>query len=75
MISVERHHMSSRVIAIPSAKSPGFLVRVFDRLLAWQEWQHERTQLLSLTDRELRDIGLSRADVAREAEKPFRLYG
>ncbi len=31
----------------------------------------ERAQLLSLNDRELRDIGISRVDALREADRPL----
>jgi uncharacterized protein YjiS (DUF1127 family) len=44
---------------------------VLATLRAWTErWRH-RTRLLELDDRMLRDVGLSRADVEREAAKPF----
>jgi uncharacterized protein YjiS (DUF1127 family) len=44
--------------------------RIFSLLLAWQERAEQRRTLRQLDDRMLRDIGLSRADVAREADKP-----
>lgn len=47
------------------------LVRAFDALIAWQSRSADRTQLGRLDDHMLRDIGLSRADVEREASKPF----
>ena len=31
----------------------------------------ERSQLLSLSDRELRDIGITRVDALREADRPL----
>jgi len=40
-------------------------------LLAWQERARARSMLLQMDERQLKDIGLSRADVAREAGKPF----
>jgi uncharacterized protein YjiS (DUF1127 family) len=39
--------------------------------LRWQERARERRQLAMLNDRMLRDIGVSRADVERESNKPF----
>ena len=39
--------------------------------LAWQERLRQRRHLDGLDDRLLKDIGLSRADVAREVDKPF----
>ena len=50
--------------------------RRFRALLAWiariREERHQRDALLSLSDRELRDIGISRYDAVTEARKPLR---
>ena len=60
------------------AAAPGFaaaakrlLGRGFDLLYAWQVRAEQRHHLSRLDDRLLRDMGLSRADVAQESEKPF----
>ena len=45
--------------------------RVFGRLIVWQERANQRHALATLDDRQLKDIGLSRADVVREISKPF----
>lgn len=45
--------------------------RAIDTLLRWQELASQRQALLSLDPRMLADIGLSRADAAREAARPF----
>lgn len=42
-----------------------------ERLLVWQERWEQRERLSGLDEHILRDIGLSRADAAREANKPF----
>jgi len=47
------------------------VTRGFELLLIWQEREFQRRTLEGLDDHALRDIGLSRADVAREADKPF----
>lgn len=47
------------------------LARGLNALCTWQQRSRERCDLLSLSERLLRDIGLSRADVEREACKPF----
>jgi uncharacterized protein YjiS (DUF1127 family) len=52
-------------------RAGAWLVRTSDALLSWQYRAHERTHLMSLDDRMLRDIGLNRADVEHEAGKPF----
>jgi uncharacterized protein YjiS (DUF1127 family) len=49
----------------------GQLVGLVDLLLAWHERGRQRRHLRSLDDHMLRDIGLSRADVESEADKPF----
>ena len=42
-----------------------------EQLLVWQERIRQRRHLDSLDDRLLKDVGLSRADIAREVDKPF----
>jgi uncharacterized protein YjiS (DUF1127 family) len=52
--------------------APGSIAaRLVDRLLEWMERARARHALAELTDAELKDIGLSRTDVANEAAKPF----
>lgn len=54
-------HWSARGIAVAAVRL----------LLSWQERATERRHLSGLDDRALKDIGLSRADVAGESTKPF----
>ncbi len=49
----------------------GLPVRILDRLLIWQQRSAERAHLASLDDHRLKDIGISRAQAAFEASKPF----
>ncbi len=42
-----------------------------DFVVQWQQRGRERRQLGSLDARMLRDMGISRADVAMESAKPF----
>lgn len=44
---------------------------LIELLLTWQERARQRHQLHLMGERELRDIGLSRADVEGECAKPF----
>ncbi len=48
-----------------------FVTALFDLFAAWRERARQIRDLRQMTDRELKDIGLSRADVEREAAKPF----
>lgn len=41
------------------------------RLARWRELARQRHQLAGLSDSALHDLGLSRADVAAEADRPF----
>jgi uncharacterized protein YjiS (DUF1127 family) len=45
--------------------------RAADRILTWHERVRQRRQLECLSDRMLRDIGLTRSDVLAEATKRF----
>jgi uncharacterized protein YjiS (DUF1127 family) len=47
------------------------LVRGLDMLHTGQQRHRMRRDLLSLNDRLLRDVGLSRAEAEREASTPF----
>ena len=52
----------------------GFSARLtagLERVLLWQERIVERRRLQTMSDHELRDIGVSRADIEVEARKPF----
>lgn len=48
-----------------------WLVRALDLLLIWHERACQRRQLQLLSEHQLRDIGLSRADLEREASRRF----
>ncbi len=46
---------------------------LFRLLLVWQDRERQRRHLREMSDRLLKDMGLSHADVAHEAAKPFWL--
>ena len=48
-----------------------WLLAILDRLVLWQTRRTQRQALAGLDDRLLKDMALSRADVARETGKPF----
>ena len=49
----------------------GLLSAALQALLAWQDRAFERAALRSLDDRQLRDVGLTRADILAELAKPI----
>lgn len=61
----------SDVAAVLYRRAGEILVQAGDALIAWQHRAQERSHLMMLDDRMLRDMGLTRADVEREVEKPF----
>jgi uncharacterized protein YjiS (DUF1127 family) len=79
LISVPRNCTDTsgqRSIDLRSAPSPlapwaRRMARIPRHLGEWRERARSRRLLLQLDDRMLRDVGLSRADVARECDKYF----
>jgi uncharacterized protein YjiS (DUF1127 family) len=55
----------------PGAAPPRAVPRLIGLVAAWRDRARERHQLARLDDRALRDMGLSRCDVAEEVGKPF----
>lgn len=47
------------------------LLRPLEIAMQWQDRARERRQLLQMSDRLLKDIGISRVDAVHEADKPF----
>ncbi|MGE8297169.1 MAG: DUF1127 domain-containing protein [Pseudomonas sp.] len=47
------------------------LAGLWRMLRRWRQLARERQQLARLDDMALKDLGLSRADVLQEAERPF----
>ncbi|MBV4537300.1 MULTISPECIES: DUF1127 domain-containing protein [Pseudomonas] len=47
------------------------LHEVGHRLARWHQLYRQRQELAGLSDATLADLGLSRADIQREAERPF----
>ncbi len=46
-------------------------ISLIERLELWADRRRERRALMACPDGLLKDVGLSRADALREAEKPF----
>jgi uncharacterized protein YjiS (DUF1127 family) len=58
--------------ALQSQPAPrrGWLRRAWDRLCQWRRCARDRRLLATLSDRSLRDLGLSRAMVEYELSRP-----
>jgi uncharacterized protein YjiS (DUF1127 family) len=55
----------------PRTLAGGAAVRLFDRLLDWQDRARQRRHLSCLDDHLLSDVGLGRGDIESEVRKPF----
>jgi uncharacterized protein YjiS (DUF1127 family) len=49
----------------------GFLAQIGETLRTWRTRREQRLELARWNERDLHDVGLSRSDIAYEAEKPF----
>ncbi len=54
-----------------AATRPGLLARLTDTLRRWHRHARERQELAHLSERELRDMRVSSADVWHETRQPF----
>jgi uncharacterized protein YjiS (DUF1127 family) len=66
--------LTAHAIALPwfaGRQLAWWLGQACEAVLTWAERAHQRRQLAELNDYMLRDIGLTRADVAGETRKPF----
>jgi uncharacterized protein YjiS (DUF1127 family) len=63
------------VVVAGVSRSPSSVSRwlrlAWRQLRRWQQLAAERRQLASLSDAALKDLGISRADVYQESERPF----
>ena len=71
---VSSPHRIGLVRPRPAGRWPGhpdLMRKIIGTVSLWHERARQRRRLLQLDDRMLRDIGVSRADAVREADKPF----
>ena len=54
-----------------TARTTALLHRAVAAFREWRRCARSRAELVRLDDRALRDIGLTRAEVLREIDKPF----
>lgn len=55
----------------PRIEIGSLLLAVVDRVDDWLERRAQRLALAEMTPDQLKDVGLSAADIARETSKPF----
>jgi uncharacterized protein YjiS (DUF1127 family) len=67
----ERGYAIVRAWSVPGNGFASLLRQAWRQLRRWQQLAAERRQLASLSDAALKDLGISRADVYQEAERPF----
>lgn len=69
-MSITTHSLSPSLTRT-AAPQPSPLTRIADSLFQMVERHRQRITLQSLSDQALSDIGISRADAQREADRPF----
>lgn len=69
--TVARSYSGSALIDTWLARAIAGRKAVLSRIAEWQQRTAGRRELMTLTDRELRDIGISRSEAEAEASKPF----
>lgn len=62
---------AGRDLAAPFSTIGRLAARLIEVLLQWQDRAIQRRRLGQLNERMLRDIGLDRADIRYEIDKPF----
>ncbi|MGO8920525.1 MAG: DUF1127 domain-containing protein [Stellaceae bacterium] len=62
--------LSIAALALPADRRI-FWRRALARVGEWHRRARDRRTLLAMSERDLRDIGVTRCDAVREAEKPF----
>lgn len=70
-MNLDHHIVGNRQRSWSTPSPIVLIIRFFNTLITWQQRIEERRQLLEMSDRMIRDIGLNRNDILREANKPF----
>ena len=69
--TVARSYSGSSLIDSVMVRAVTWRRAALTRLEEWQQRSAGRRELLNLTERDLRDIGITRNDAQVEANKPF----
>ncbi len=65
------HLVADPVVVGHSQPGVGFGRRLLETLLVWDARYRERLRLRDLPEERLRDLGMTRPDVARETSRPI----
>ncbi len=72
MLTNSKGGLKASTRSLPSLPSPAsVLVRLASVIVAWERRARERRALAEMPEYMLKDLGISRVDARREAEKPF----
>jgi uncharacterized protein YjiS (DUF1127 family) len=72
MLTNTKHGLKSAAQALPSLPSPAqVLARLANVLAVWERRARERKALAEMSNHMLKDLGISRLDAQREAQKAF----
>lgn len=69
--TVARRYSGSSLIDSVLVRGLALRAAATARVSEWQQRAAGRRELVNLTERDLRDIGISRSDAEAEANKPF----
>jgi uncharacterized protein YjiS (DUF1127 family) len=67
----QRGFMHVKAAELPDFPSQSNGRTLWQRLARWYELGRQRRTLAALSDSTLKDLGLSRADIYEESERPF----
>lgn len=67
----QKGYAMARSVSIERLRPSIDWIGVWLRLKRWRQLARERRQLALLDDAALKDLGLSRADILQESERPF----
>lgn len=72
MLTNSKGGLKAPTRSLPAFPSPAnLLLSLADTIVAWERRARERRALAEMPERMLKDLGISRVDARREAEKPF----
>ena len=69
--TVARSYSGSPLVDLAAARANALFKALRMRLQVWHERSAGRSELRKLTERDLRDIGITRSEAEAEAGKPF----